>query len=193
MTNLDAQYSASRVNNSQGCVVLFTGLCASGKTTLARHVFGRLADRGCAVELLDGDEVRKHLAGDLGFAREERIESVRRVAFVANLLASHGIVVLVAVIAPYRSLRDDVRAMSKQYLEVFVNAPLDVCEKRDPKGLYQRARSGSLRNFTGIDDVYEPPESPNVECLTDREDVGACVEKILRTIEAALGWSFLCA
>lgn len=173
---------------SSGCVVLFTGLCASGKSTIAAQVYNHLNDRGCPVELLDGDKMRQHLNKNLGFTREDRIENVRRIAYVANMLANHGIVSLMAVIAPYRSLRAEVRRMSRSYLEVFVNAPLELCESRDPKGLYARARAGLLADFTGIDDVYEAPDAPDVECMTDREDVCTCADKVMQKLVLTLGW-----
>jgi adenylylsulfate kinase len=165
-----------------GPIVWFTGLSGAGKSTLAEAVSERLAAAGHAVELLDGDAVRSHLSRGLGFTPEDRVENIRRIAFVANLLARHGVVVLVPVIAPYRSIRDEVRRMSPTYFEVFVNAPLTVCEQRDPKGLYRRARAGELAHFTGVDDPYEAPESPDLECRTDLESVDECVATIIRKL-----------
>jgi adenylyl-sulfate kinase len=177
-------------NNShharKGALVWFTGLSGSGKSTLAQAVFARLETQGRAVEILDGDMVRRHLSKGLGFSREDRMENIRRIAFVGNLLARHGVVVLAPVIAPYRSIRDEVRRSSPCYIEVYVNAPLEVCEQRDPKGLYRRARAGEIANFTGLDDPYEEPESPEVECRTHVDGVEACVEQILGRIALAL-------
>ena len=138
------------------------------------------------MELLDGDVMRNHLGRGLGFSKEDRIENVRRIAFVANLLAGHGVIVLVPVIAPYRSLREEVRRMSRAYFEVYVNAPLQTCEERDPKGLYRRARAGELSNFTGIDDPYEPPQAPDLECRTDLYGVEECVGRIFQGLALAL-------
>jgi adenylylsulfate kinase len=145
-----------------------------------------LEAQGRLVEILDGDMVRAHLSKGLGFSREDRMENIRRIAFVGNLLARHGVVVLAPVIAPYRSIREEVRDSSPRYIEVYVNAPLEICEQRDPKGLYRRARAGEIANFTGLDDPYEAPESPDVECRTHVDGVEACVHQILQKIEAAL-------
>lgn len=169
-----------------GRIVWFTGLSGAGKSTLAEAVSKRLAGAGHAVELLDGDIVRNHLSKGLGFSPEDRAENVRRIAFVANLLARHGVIVLVPVIAPYRSIREEVRRLSPTYFEVYVNAPLDVCERRDPKGLYRRARAGELAHFTGVDDPYEAPEFPEIECRTDLENVEECAAKIVRELAAVL-------
>jgi len=175
-------------NSANGLVVWFTGLSGAGKSTLAEAVFARLDSRGRAVEILDGDIVRTHLCKGLGFSREDRMENIRRIAFVGNLLARHGVIVLVPVIAPYRSIRAEVRKSSHSYMEVFVNAPLEICEQRDPKGLYRRARAGEISNFTGIDDPYEIPDSPDMECQTHVEGVEACVERIIERIAAMVGF-----
>lgn len=167
-------------------MVWFTGLSGSGKSTLAQAVFSQLSNRGHRAEILDGDIVRAHLCKGLGFSREDRVENIRRIAFVGNLLARHGVIVLVPVIAPYRAIRAEVRSNSHAYLEVFVNAPLDICEQRDPKGLYRRARAGEIANFTGLDDPYEAPESPDVECQTHVDGIEACAEKVLQKIAASL-------
>jgi adenylylsulfate kinase len=166
--------------------VWFTGLSCSGKTTISRAVRERLAAQGHQVELLDGDIVRKHLSKGLGFSREDREENIRRIGFVARLLADHGVIVLVAAISPYRDTRDEVRRSIGDFVEVYVNAPLEICEQRDDKGLYQQARAGKIRGFTGIDDPYEPPLAPELECRTDRESVEECVEKVLGVLTERL-------
>jgi bifunctional enzyme CysN/CysC len=170
----------------RGLTVWFTGLSASGKTTLCRAVHERLATRGCRLELLDGDTVRKHLSKGLGFSREDRNENIRRIGFVAGLLTRNGVIALAAAISPYRAVRDEVRASIGDFVEVYVNAPLEVCESRDPKGLYRQARAGQLPAFTGIDDPYEPPLHPEVECRTDREPLEDCIAKVLAAIDRAL-------
>ena len=170
----------------RGLTVWFTGLSASGKTTLCRAVHERLATRGCRLELLDGDTVRKHLSKGLGFSREDRNENIRRIGFVAGLLTRNGVIALAAAISPYRAVRDEVRASIGDFVEVYVNAPLEVCESRDPKGLYRQARAGHLPAFTGIDDPYEPPLHPEVECRTDRETLEECIAKVLAAIDRAL-------
>jgi adenylylsulfate kinase len=171
----------------KGVIVWFTGLSGAGKSTLAEAVLERLKAHGRPVEILDGDIVRTHLCKGLGFSREDRMENIRRIAFVGNLLARHGVVVLVPVIAPYRSIREEVRKNSHSYIEVFVNAPLEVCEQRDPKGLYRRARAGEIANFTGIDDPYEVPVSPDLECQTHLEGIEGCVDRIVHRIAATVG------
>ena len=163
-----------------------TGLSSAGKTTLSRAVSERLWARGHRVELLDGDEVREHLSRGLGFSKEDRNENVRRIGFVAEMLARHGVIAIVAAISPYREARDELRSRSSNFLEVYVNASLKVCEQRDVKGLYRKARSGEIPHFTGIDDPYEPPLGPDVECRTDRETIVESAEKIVDAIEVRL-------
>ena len=169
--------------NRPAPTVWFTGLSAAGKTTIGRGVLERLRAEGRQAEMLDGDEVRKRLSKDLGFSRQDRDENIRRIGSLAGALHRQGIIALVAVISPYRAVRDEVRAAIGEFVEVFVNAPLEVCEARDPKGLYRKARAGEIRAFTGIDDPYEPPVNPEVECRTERESIEECVEKVLQAID----------
>jgi len=173
-------------SDGAGCVVLFTGLSGAGKSTLAQSLTARLIEAGYRVEILDGDAVRRELSKGLGFTPEDRTENIRRIGFVARLLARHGVIALIPVIAPYRALRAEMRAGTPTFFEVYVNAPLDVCEHRDPKGLYRRARAGDLPHFTGIDDPYEPPDAPDVECRTDLEAIEICVERIWSKLMAHL-------
>jgi adenylylsulfate kinase len=168
--------------NASGVTVWFTGLTSAGKITLSSAVARKLKQTGAAVELLDSDIVRQKLCAELGFSHRDREENVRRLAFVAELLARNGVIVLVAAVSPYRALREEIRNNSSNFLEVYVNAPLEICEWRDVKGLYRRARSGEIRDFTGIDDIYEPPLHPEVECRTDVETVETCVEKVVARI-----------
>jgi adenylyl-sulfate kinase len=135
------------------------------------------------VELLDGDIVRQHLSKDLGFSKHDRDENIRRIGFVAELLTRNGVIVLVSAISPYRSVREEVRARIGNFLEVYVNAPLETCEHRDVKGLYRRARAGELHHFTGLDDPYEPPVAPEIECHTDRETLAESTAKVLDTVD----------
>lgn len=169
---------------SKGLTIWFTGLSGSGKTTLSRALQSRLLEFGLEVECLDGDISRKFLCRDLGFSKGDRDENIRRLGFVAGLLAKHGVIVLVAAISPYRVLRDEVRARLGAFVEVYVNAPVEVCEQRDVKGLYRRARAGELTGFTGIDDPYEPPLNPEVECRTDLESVEESVGKIMAHLDS---------
>jgi bifunctional enzyme CysN/CysC len=178
--------AAPRAADGNGLTVWFTGLSSAGKSTLSREVYEQLVSKGHRVELLDGDEVRKHLSHGLGFSKEDRNENVRRIGFVAELLTRHGVITLVSAISPYRDVREEMRERIANFLEVYVNAPLSVCEGRDIKGLYRRARSGSLPRFTGIDDPYEEPLSPEVECRTDLEAIADSVSKIVDAIESRL-------
>lgn len=175
-------YAAKPVPGRRGLTVWFTGLSGAGKTTLCRRVQTELLARGFPVEVLDGDSVREYLCSDLGFSEDDRRENIKRIAYVAQLLTRNGVVVLVAAISPYRNSREAARASIGNFLEVFVNAPLPVCEARDPKGLYRRARAGALLKFTGIDDPYEEPNVPEVECHTDRESVDESAEKVIASV-----------
>jgi len=170
----------------KGLTLWFTGLSGAGKTTLNAAVCGRLSDAGFRVESLDGDEVRRHLSHGLGFSKEDRDENIRRIGYVAGLLTKHGVICLVSAISPYRAVRDEVRRSIGEFVEIYVNAPVETCEQRDVKGLYRKARSGALRGFTGVDDPYEPPAAPEVECFTDRETVNQSVDKIMEYLESRL-------
>lgn len=173
-----------KVHRDIGLEVWFTGLPSAGKTSIGRAVAERLRSEGFRVELLDGDAVRTTICKGLGFSRQDREENLRRISFVSELLARNGVIVLVAAIAPYRALRDEIRANSSNFLEVYVNAPLEVCEQRDVKGLYRKARRGEVQGLTGLDDVYEPPLTPEVECRTAEESLEACAEKVFSRVIA---------
>lgn len=173
-----------RTEAGPGLIVWFSGLSSAGKTTLSAGVEKQLSGRGLFVEKLDGDVMRKHLCADLGFSREDRDENVRRIGRVAEMLARHGTTVLVSAIAPYRAAREEMRERCPVFVEVYVNAPLAVCEARDVKGLYRRARSGELPHFTGVDDPYEPPLRPDLECRTDQEQVDESVAKVVTFVES---------
>jgi adenylylsulfate kinase len=173
-------------DGQSGLTIWFTGLSSSGKTTLAQALYERLRTRGYRVEMLDGDAVRRHLSKGLGFSREDRDENIRRIGFVAQLLTRNGVIVLVSAISPYRAVRDEVRRSIGNFIEVFVNAPLEVCEQRDAKGLYRKARAGLIQGFTGIDDPYEPPLAAEVECRTGVETVEESAARVLRCAERFL-------
>jgi adenylylsulfate kinase len=162
-----------------GVTVWFTGLSGAGKTTISRAVEKELKSYGYRVEILDGDIVRQNLTKGLGFSKEDRDENIRRVGFVAELLTRNQVSVLVSAISPYRDIRQEVRQKIGNFVEVYVNAPLEVCEQRDVKGLYKKARAGEIKNFTGIDDPYESPLNPEVECRTDLETLEESVSKVL--------------
>lgn len=167
----------------QGVTVWFTGLSGAGKTTISRLVWDELRSRGLRVELLDGDIVRQNLTKGLGFSKEDRDENIRRIGFVAHLLTRNGVIVLVSAISPYREIRDEVHQRIGDFVEVYVNAPLNVCESRDVKGLYAKAREGEIKNFTGIDDPYEAPSNPDVECQTDGESIEESASKVIQQLE----------
>jgi adenylylsulfate kinase len=163
-----------------GMTIWLTGLSGSGKTTIGQEVTNALLKQGCKVELLDGDIVRTKLTKGLGFGKADRDENIRRIGFVSHLLTKHGVIVVVAAISPYREIRQEVRELIGNFIEVYVNAPLDVCEQRDVKGLYKKARSGEINNFTGVDDPYEPPLTHEVECWTNQESINESVQKVLQ-------------
>jgi adenylylsulfate kinase len=168
---------------SQGATVWLTGLSGAGKTTIASTIAKQLHAAGREVEVLDGDEVRRGLSADLGFSREDRDTHVRRVGFVAELLARHGVIALVPVIAPYAATRDEVRAQHDAhgtgYLEVHVATPLAECVRRDVKGLYARAAAGELTGMTGVDDPYETPDKPDLRVDTTGTDVVAAARRVM--------------
>ncbi|MBD2364694.1 adenylyl-sulfate kinase [Anabaena minutissima FACHB-250] len=167
-----------------GATIWFTGLSGAGKTTISTEVAQRLRSRGLKVEVLDGDIVRQNLTRDLGFSRADRDENIRRIGFVAQLLTRNGVIVLVSAISPYQDVRQEVRQkIGSNFIEVYVNAPLSTCEERDVKGLYKRARQGEIKFFTGIDDPYEPPLKPEVECFTDQESLEQSVAKVIGQFE----------
>ena len=168
----------------QGFTLWFTGLSGSGKSTLATYLLPILKERGRNVEILDGDEVRENLSKGLGFSKEDRDTNIRRIGFVANLLARNGCVAVTAAISPYREIRDEVRKRTQAaFVEVYVEAPLDVLEERDTKGLYKKARAGIIKNFTGISDPYEAPTHPEVVVHTGTESIEQSAGKILAYLE----------
>jgi bifunctional enzyme CysN/CysC len=175
----------------RGATVWFTGLSGSGKSTVATEVERLLVDRRQPTYLLDGDNLRHGLNGDLGFSADDRAENVRRVGEVARLFADAGVVALVPVISPYRSGRDAVRAMHAvaglTFVEVFVDTPLEECERRDPKGLYKLARAGEITGFTGIDDPYEPPLTPDVVLRPSDGDPAAQAARVVRALATFRG------
>ena len=175
-----------RPASHKGLTLWLTGLSGAGKTTICQAVYTELLSRGLRVEMLDGDVVRQHLSRDLGFSKCDRDENIRRIGFLAQLLTKNGVVVLVSAISPYREVRNEVRESVGRFLEVYVNAPLEVCETRDPKGLYKRARAGEFRSFTGIDDPYEPPIVPDLECRTDLETVKESLDKVVGAVMQAI-------
>jgi len=169
---------------AEGLCVWFTGLSGSGKSTTAEALAAAFQTQGRYVTLLDGDVVRTHLSKGLGFSREDRDTNIRRIGFVAAEIVRHAGVVICAAISPYRATRDEVRHMvgANRFVEVFVDTPLSVCESRDPKGLYAKARRGELRDFTGVDDPYERPDAPEITLDTVAQTPEENVRAILLVI-----------
>jgi len=169
-----------RIKGHKSFILWFTGLSGSGKSTLAHRVEELLYEQGIHTYVLDGDNIRMGLNKDLGFSEEDRRENIRRIGEVAKLFVDAGIVVLTAFISPYRRDREFVRNLVNDgdFIEVYVKCPLEVCEQRDPKGLYKKARAGIIKNFTGIDDPYEEPENPEIVVETDKMSIDECAQKI---------------
>lgn len=168
-------------NGHRGAIVWFTGLSGSGKSTLAHAVEESLHQRGCRTFVLDGDNVRHGLCGDLGFSSKDRIENIRRIGEMAKLFMEAGVIVLTAFISPYRADRERVRGMVEHgdFIEIFCNAPIEICEARDVKGMYKKARAGQIAEFTGISSPYEAPENPELSVNTGKEELNDCVKQVI--------------
>ena len=166
-------------------VLWLTGLSGSGKSTLANLLEKKLHEKGKHTYLLDGDNVRHGLCGDLGFSDKDRVENIRRISEVAKLFVDSGMVVLTAFISPFQADRDFCRNLlaDSEFIEVFVDTPLEVCEQRDPKGLYKKARSGEIKHFTGIDSTYEAPQSPEVHLQYQDEPAEQTAERLFNLLE----------
>jgi bifunctional enzyme CysN/CysC len=171
----------------KGMTVWLTGLSGSGKSTVAAEVERRLVASGRPAYLLDGDNLRHGLSADLGFSAADRAENVRRVGEVAKLLADAGVVAVVSLVSPYRADREKVRAShaagAVPFVEVFVDTPLEICEQRDPKGMYAKARAGEIKNFTGVDDPYEAPEAPHLRLRPSDGDAAAQAALVIDLVE----------
>lgn len=167
----------------RGVTVWLTGLSGAGKSTITKALEQELRSRGSKIEVLDGDIVRENLTKGLGFSKADRDENIRRIGFVSHLLTRNGVIVLVSAISPYAEIRQEIRRKIDDFIEVFVNAPLAVCEQRDVKGLYKKARAGEIKNFTGIDDPYQAPTDAEVECRTDLETIEESVSKVVAKLE----------
>ena len=164
-------------------VLWLTGLSAAGKTTIANRLYKELENNGIRYERLDGDIVRANLTKDLGYTKDDRDENIRRVGFVADSLSRNGVNVIASFITPYRRQREELRKKVHNYIEVFVDASLEVCEKRDPKGIYKKARSGEIKFFTGISDPYDRPENPDIHIETHKLSVEESLDKIIKHLK----------
>ncbi|MFD1956815.1 adenylyl-sulfate kinase [Paenibacillus thailandensis] len=170
-------------------VFWFTGLSGAGKTTTAEALLQRLKSEGKRAELLDGDVLRAVISKGLGFSREDRMENIRRIVYISKLLSRNGVIVLVSAITPYQAMRDYARSELPGYTEIYVDCPLEECERRDVKGLYAKARSAQLANFTGVGDPYEVPQCPDLVLRTDRTTLEENMQRIRKLISSSgLEW-----
>ncbi|KAA0226916.1 adenylyl-sulfate kinase [candidate division KSB1 bacterium] len=171
------------MKHERGCTIWFTGLSGAGKSTITEQLVPLLKQRGCKVEVLDGDVVRTNLSKGLGFSKEDRDTNIRRIGFVCDLLTRNGVFAISAAISPYKAIRDENRALIKDFVEVYVKASLETCIQRDVKGLYKKALAGEIKEFTGVSDPYEAPENPEVICETENETPQESAAKIVRRLE----------
>ena len=169
----------------KGFCLWFTGLSGSGKSTITTHLVKELRKRGSKLEVLDGDVVRENLSKGLGFSKEDRDTNIRRIAFVANLLSRNDVPVITAAISPYREIRDEARQMmGERFVEAYVKSSIETCEQRDVKGLYAKARSGEIKEFTGVSDPYEPPKDPELVIETEQQSAEESARQILAYLES---------
>jgi adenylylsulfate kinase len=168
----------------KGFTIWLTGFSGSGKTTIASELYKKLIEKTMPCEILDGDVIRQHLSQGLTFSKEDRCENIMRIGYVAEILSKHGVSVIVSAISPYKSARDIVRKKIQAFVEVYVKCSIEECERRDVKGLYKKAKTGEIKNFTGISDPYEEPVNPEVICYTENESIEESVAKILACLEA---------
>jgi len=174
-----------KLHGHKGLVIWFTGLSASGKSTIARHLEKQLYNIGCSTYVFDGDNVRHGLCGDLGFSPEDREENIRRIGEMVNLYDDAGIIGIAAFISPYRKDRESIRELvgKDRFMEIYIECPVDVCAARDQKGIYEKARTGVIKDFTGISAPYEPPENPALVIHSDQEDSMEASQRVLDLIK----------
>ena len=172
------------MSDHKGFVLWFTGLSGSGKSTLSRMIEGELRQRGCKVEVMDGDEVRENLSKGLGFSKEDRDTNIRRIGYVAKLLSRNGAIAITAAISPYAEVRDQCRAMNRHFVEVYADCSIEELTRRDVKGLYEKALSGEIKNFTGISDPYEAPENPEITINSETQSEEESLKLIMDYLES---------
>lgn len=172
------------MSDHKGFCLWFTGLSGSGKSTLSRMLEPELRKRGCKVEILDGDEVRENLSKGLGFSKEDRDTNIRRIGYVAKLLSRNGVIVMTAAISPYEEVRNQCRAMIGDFVEIYTECSIEELTRRDVKGLYAKALSGEIKNFTGISDPYEAPENPEIQVNSEAQAPEESLAKILEYLES---------
>lgn len=175
----------SKIKNQKPCILWFTGLSGSGKSTIANAVEAKLYELQKHTYLLDGDNVRMGLSKGLGFSDEDRVENIRRIGEVSKLFVDAGLIVLTAFISPFEKDRDMVRSLVQygEFVEIFVDTPLEICEQRDPKGLYKKAKAGEITNFTGVSSPYEAPENAEIIIKTNKLDINECVNEVIKYLE----------
>ena len=171
------------MSDHKGFVLWFTGLSGSGKSTLSRMIEGELRKRDCKVEVLDGDEVRENLSKGLGFSKEDRDTNVRRIGYVAKLLSRNGAICITAAISPYKDVRDQCRAMNRNFVEIYADCSIEELTRRDVKGLYEKALSGEIKNFTGISDPYEAPENAEITINSETQSEEESLKAIMDYLE----------
>jgi len=171
-----------KMKEQKGFTAWFTGLPCCGKTTIADKVAEILKQKGYKVERLDGDIVRQGLTDDLGFSKEDRDENIRRVTFVAKILTRNNVIVLATFVSPYKEMRNNARKEIGNFVEIYVKCPLELCMKRDVKGMYKKALDGKIKNFTGVDNPYEEPDHPELILYTDKETIDESVQKSINKI-----------
>jgi len=174
-----------KLHKHKGVVIWFTGLSASGKSTIAHHLEKRLYELGCSTYVFDGDNVRQGLCSDIGFDEKDRAENIRRIGEMSKLFVDAGIIAITAFISPYRKDREKIKSLfsKEQFLEIFVDCPIEVCAKRDPKGNYKKAFQGIIKNYTGVSAPYEIPLSPNLKISSDKMEAIAAADRVVRLLK----------
>lgn len=174
-----------KLHKHRGAVVWFTGLSASGKSTIAHHLEKLLYEKGCSTYVFDGDNVRQGLCSDIGFDEKDRAENIRRIGEMSKLFVDAGIIAITAFISPYRKDREKIKSLfsKEQFFEIFVDCPIEVCAKRDPKGNYKKAFQGIIKNYTGVSAPYEAPLSPNLKILSDKMEAIAAADRVVRLLK----------